>query len=735
MFATFYPLIGAGITIFSSGALGTIFLRKLDIKVSRGERRAFAFLTGAAWLSILVLGLAALHLIYKGVFYALAGLLLIVVRRTGRPSQETMPNQASRGLVLLALAAALPFFILYLFTAWAPEVSPDGSSYHLGNVLQFAENHALVPIRDMYGALPEGLEMLFLSAFSIGSHAGAALVHFAFLLVLPVLMMFYARRFGFANAGVLAAFVIFASPLFGKDGVSAYNDVALAAATFGTFYMVELWRQERDDRFLIPAGLLAGFCFGIKYTGCMAAIYVILQIAFRFAQQRRMRWMPILLFAAPCFLMIAPWLIKNAVYMHNPFSPFLNAIFPNPYASPMFERDYARNMAFYARTRNPRELVLEYTLIGNKVQGFFGPIFLLAPLSLGSLGRRQGRRLLFAALLFALPVLSNQGARFLLPAMPFLAMALALAIANTKFLTPALLLLHGFASWPSVAAAYCGGYAWRLVDGRPPMVALHPKGAEAYLRKNLPGYDLAVVINQITPPGSRIFCFSCPPQAYTKRELSQSYEFLLGTALDDMLKSPVQEWRPPLKHLSVPFPRVTVTRLRVELPNPGPNAVWTVHELRILDGGNELTRSPAWRIRAWPDPWEAPFAFDNNPASRWSAERYGFDGGFLEVGFNEPTAADAIELEEPLDGAEQIRVLGETAPGRLTPLKAIVHVSAQKAPAGLRRAAVLMLERYGYQYLAIFDTDYAADDYAKYAAFWGMRAVSQGPGWTLYHLE
>jgi hypothetical protein len=46
-----------------------------------------------------------------------------------------------------------------------------------------------------------------------------------------------------------------------------------------------------------------------------------------------------------------------------------------------------------------------------------------------------------------------------------------------------------------------------------------------------------------------------------------------------------------------------------------------------------------------------------------------------------------------------------------------------------------MLERYGYQYLAIFDTDYAADDYAKYAAFWGMRAVSQGQGWTLYHLE
>ena len=62
--------------------------------------------------------------------------------------------------------------------------------------------------------------------------------------------------------------LVFLSPVAGIDGVSAYNDVALAATAFAMFYLLEIWREENGfaekDRLLIPIGLLAGFCFAIS---------------------------------------------------------------------------------------------------------------------------------------------------------------------------------------------------------------------------------------------------------------------------------------------------------------------------------------------------------------------------------------------------------------------------------------------------------------------------------------
>src|SRR5665811_2449488 len=45
---------------------------------------------------------------------------------------------------------------------------------------------------------------------------------------------------------------------------------------------------------------------------------------------------------------------------------------------------------------------------------------------------------------------------------------------------------------------------------------------------------------------------------------------------------------------------------------------WTVSEMRLRFQGRELTRSPAWRLSAWPNGWEVQLAFDNNYATRWS---------------------------------------------------------------------------------------------------------------------
>lgn len=741
------PILGALVTVLAAIAFGLLAFDKLGLALRGLERYALAFVTGSACLSLATMLLASLHLARKGVFFTLVAVLVILAwRLKSRAARADAyraptarercrpPTPAPRWLVGLCLALTIPFAVRYLVYAWAPEVSPDGSTYHLGNVFRFWAHNGFTPIRDLYGAMPEGLEMLFLMAFSIGRHSAAALVHLSFLICLPLLIVSYSLRFGFPKAGFLAAVLIFASPMMGKDASEAYNDVALAAVSFGVFYAIELWIEERKGQFLIVAGLLAGFCFDIKYTGFVAAVYALSQLVPRLIRKRRFQWRKVLLFAVPCVITVAPWLVKNAVYMHNPLSPFFNGIFPNPYNSPKFEREYSQAMAAYAGTTNIRDLAFKYTVTGTSVSGFFGPIFLLAPLGLFLLRIPHGRRLLLAALLFGLPIVFNTGTRFLIPAAPCLALAIGIAVADTKFAVPALMIIHGVASWPDVAATYCDRYAPRINEF-PIQAVVNSKAALEYLHQKLgASWDMAQIVDNRLSPGGRIFCYTCPAQAYTRRDISVYYETLESRALGDMLWTPMETARQPLKHIALSFAPLVATRLRVTLRQSRPEEVWSVSEMRIRRDGREIPRSPRWKISASPDPWEAPFAFDNNPVSKWSVEQFGAKGAFLEVSLDVPTMVDSILLECPWNASEQVSLQAATSRG-LVEVNAAVHASTVEAPIGMRRAAIRMLELYGFEYLMMSNSSYYADDYKKYAKFWGIRSIAESGETTLYHLE
>ena len=154
-------------------------------------------------------------------------------------------------------------------------MSPDGTAYHLGLVNLWNHAHRLYRIADIYAALPDGVEMLFLFAFSIGRHSAAALVHFSFLMVLPLMMILYGIRFGISRgAAPCAAILVFVTPLVGWDGSVAYNDVALAAIVFASVYLLQMWRSERRTGYLAASSLLAGFAFAIKYTGGFVLLLV-----------------------------------------------------------------------------------------------------------------------------------------------------------------------------------------------------------------------------------------------------------------------------------------------------------------------------------------------------------------------------------------------------------------------------------------------------------------------------
>lgn len=731
-----YAIAGALVTVLSAFCCGVLLFSKLKTAFSRVERVALEFVTGAACLSFSVFVLAVLHEARKGVFLAVGAALILLAFRYGRrgiPACASPRPPLSLTILFAGISAA--YFSLYFFAAWAPEVSPDGSTYHLGSVLRYSLHRGIVPIRDIYGALPKGLEMLFLMAFSIGRHPAAALVHVFFLFSLPLMLISYARRFGIPKAGLVAATLVFVSPVIGKDGSTAYNDTALAAFTFAAFYFVELWLKEKQDRLLIPAGIAAGFSFAIKYTGILVIMYGVSQMIWQAVQNRKVRKGAALSFAAPSLLMLLPWPLVNAVFLHNPVAPFLNSVFPNPYVSPRFERDYTEYLAHYARTSNVRELAFKYTTTGANVDGFLGPMFLLVPLGVVGLRTAAGRRLILAAALLAVPVLFNQGTRFLIPAAPFAALAIGMAVEGTRWAVALLMCLHGLASWPAVASLYCDQNAWRP-EIITPAVAVNPGRASKYLSESLgDSYKMGQIVHTQIGANGRIFCFSCPPPAYSPDSYTVWYESTQGRTLVDALWAAKDPTLQPLKHVLVSFPRHAATRIRVSPAQSIPGQVWRIAEMRVLDGGREIPRDPRWRIGALPDPWEAPLAFDNSPVSAWSTESYSAPNAFLEVSFDRPTFADAVVLECARDAPEQIAVQTALAGGGLAPVRVNIQATTVSAPPGMRRAGIEMLKTYGFNYLIIGKSDYYADDFAGYADYWGIRNVAEAGDWTLYHLE
>ena len=94
------------------------------------------------------------------------------------------------------------------------------------------------------------------------------------------------------------------------------------------------------------------------------------------------------------------------------------------------ERIYAETLRTYTGIKHNWEIPLQLTLRSGFDGGIFGPVFLLVPLALLALRFKSGRRLLLAGLVFAMPAYLNVGTRFLIPAAPFLTLALGMGLSE-----------------------------------------------------------------------------------------------------------------------------------------------------------------------------------------------------------------------------------------------------------------------------------------------------------------
>lgn len=727
-------LIAAAFTIAVSLAAGRLLLRGLGNKLSAWEEEPAAFVTGAACLSFLVFILAALRIAYASTF-AVSGVGILAVagwKGAWRPSSTSLPPLDRKWRVLF-LALFLGFGLFYLLNAMAPETSPDGSAYHLGLVARYHAAHGLVRVdTNLYAMLSQGMEMLFWFAFAFGGHSAAALVHLSFAFALALAMVAYGRRFGMPLAGAAGALFVFLSPLTGMDASVAYNDMAVAATIFVLFHLLSVWRVETNWSILVPVGLLAGFGYALKYTAFPAIPYALGVVLWKLRGQRREAAKAVCIVGFCALLMMLPWLAKNTVMTGNPFAPFLNSLFPSPYIHVSFEQEYRQHMRHYEGLSGWTAIPLEATVRGAVLCGLTGPLFLLAPLALLALRRPEGRRLLLAWAVFAATYFTNVGARFLLPSLPFLAMAMALAMASFPRTLMVVVAAHAILSLPPVVRLYADRYAWRL-HSVPWEAALRIEPEQRWLSTHFPEYTVARAIEDKVPPGGAVFSFNQVAEAYTSRRVLVAYQSALGQLLGSVLWTPAIPDYQPLRRVQFAVSAVPHRKLRVVQTAQAAPDNWTIIEARFFNRGKEVQRSPAWRLRASHNIWDVQLAFDNSPVTSWSTWQAAEPYMSFEIDFGSPVTFDSVALDCP-GGQHRVRMRIETQneSGQWAYEEGPQVQVARPRPGYLRTWVADEFLSRGVTHLLVRDTDFFADDFRTNATEWRLSVAAELPGSRLY---
>lgn len=609
-------LFGGSVPIAVAYSLGSFCLKGLR------PPRTIALAVGAAIESTIVF-LLLLAGRANWIAFAAMGVIALLLFFWRGTDQGRAVITRDRPIVVLTVILLACYGFLYLIHTLAPEIQSDASGYHLGLVAEYHRIHKFPKRIGFYEMFPQGLEMLFLVAFSFGRHSAAKLVHFAFLIATVPLILQVGRRLHLRDAvSVTAALLYFCAPVVGVDGTCAYNDAALVFFVLATFYLLLVWKQGGDDRYVIPAGVTAGFCCAVKLSGAVA---LPLGLAFLLSARRKK---PILMFAALTFALALPWLLRNEVLTGNPLAPFFNRWFPNPYFPLTVEQEISQNRRFYniaPWTRVPWELT-----VGGAFQGVLGPLFLLLPLAFTALRTRAGRLILATAMLLAAPWLLNSGTRFLMPALPFL--ALALAIALPRNLALACIVFHAVTCWPQVIERYQPQPMWRLQEV-PWRAALRIEPEEIYLRRALSDFQVAQLVNTEVPRSGRVFAMTTIPKAYTRAEVLEFWHSTKAEQLGDALRAGgepgllLYDW-------TASWNAQPLQAVRFRLPARHPFGEWDVVEVALQSGSDRIEKSVSWTLDAWPNVWEAPLAFDDNLASRWRSREPMLAGMYLQVNFD-----------------------------------------------------------------------------------------------------
>jgi hypothetical protein len=221
--------------------------------------------------------------------------------------------------------------------ALAPAIRWDSLSYHIPVPLHYIANHGITEMPESYQAsFVHYAEMLYVLGLMIKpATAIPNLLHFEIGVLTALLIYIFGKKLGGKLQGILASIIFWSLPIIQNEIGSAYIDLFSTAFLVSFLYILWVWFERSENRWLFLAGCFAGVAIGIKITTFIPILTACLIFLIRAFQQSRsiMHTLKrILVLVAPLLTIAAPWFIRDWILMGNPIFPMYDQIFHSPKA-------------------------------------------------------------------------------------------------------------------------------------------------------------------------------------------------------------------------------------------------------------------------------------------------------------------------------------------------------------------------------------------------------------------
>jgi hypothetical protein len=328
----------------------------ISAEVTPLERILLRAAVGVGVLSIGVLFFGFVGLLYSWFAWAMLVLGVIVLWRYIIDWLKDFRILADSHDLTFISRLAKWFVILIvsfnLFKALAPPLKWDTLVYHLeipkqylnaGRIFFYSEN--------LYAGFPQVSEMLFTWAMALRSGATAATLGWAVGVIAMIGVDGYARRLFGPRAAWLAPAILLSGFSISQAMNWAYVD--LWVVLFGSVFFISLDYYKITNRrfWLIISGMVAGFAISTKYTSGMILLFgavmllpiwdwyvskdksvgeheneiqapaPVISADNRFDMKKVL--VDCLIMGVVAGLTVLPWLIKNFLFVGNPFYPIL----------------------------------------------------------------------------------------------------------------------------------------------------------------------------------------------------------------------------------------------------------------------------------------------------------------------------------------------------------------------------------------------------------------------------
>jgi hypothetical protein len=524
---------------FGFGTLVETALAKLSPRdqVSRSWRAGTHLAYGAGITSLLTFALGIAHLYRPAAAIALllVGLALAVwtIIRTPRTTTSERRSLSWAGAIVVILPLSLAGL-----ASLAPPIAKDTLLYHISLPKAFIQAGGLVDVPlniAQYYAL--GAEMNGTLAMLLGkivnarvAEAAFGLSQFAYLPILALITFGWMRSRESAHTNaLLATALVVAVPTIYASASSGYNDVALAVYVTLAAASAANWWRSPDMRSALEMGIATGFALTVKLLAVflVAALVIIFLLKLRQLQndnaavRKGAKTYALSLFLA--FVICAPWFARTWANTGSPVFPFYMNVFGGSASGWDEPRSFVDQLSNARYGGYPKSL-LDYAATPLRVSltaqpdeppafdGVLGFSFLLGiPLLLFAWKRKQldAEWLIataIASLWFVFWMFSSQQLRYLLPALPALAVTIVTAASALESRLKTIL-------WATAIPALLVGVTW-FAQQNPLAVLIGAESRDHYLARSIDHYSIYADANARLPQDARVWLIDVRGDTY-----------------------------------------------------------------------------------------------------------------------------------------------------------------------------------------------------------------------------